>query len=108
MYQQDLYKILDNHIKPKVLNRTNRYAKWEYGYNKEHDIVVISKTGKIGDIYEIQNIKIALPKEDDVIKLFIERADSRLRDEQTDGIIVIDLVFLRKCYDVRNRGYFSH
>ena len=64
MYQQDLYKILDNHIKPKVLNRTNRYSKWEYGYNKEHDIVVISKTGKIGDIYEIQGLKIALPKEE--------------------------------------------
>ena len=64
MYQQDLYKILENHIKPKVLNRTNRYSKWEYGYNKEHDIVVISKTGKIGDIYEIQGLKIALPKEE--------------------------------------------
>ena len=64
MYQQDLYKILDNHIKPKVLNRNNRYSKWEYGYNKEHDIVVISKTGKIGDIYEIQGLKIALPKEE--------------------------------------------
>jgi len=64
MYQQNLYRILDNHIKPKVLNRTNRYAKWEYGYNKEHDIVVISKTGKIGDIYEIQGLKIALPKEE--------------------------------------------
>ena len=62
MYQQNLYRVLDNHIKPKVLNRTNRYAKWEYGYNKEHDIVVISKTGKIGDIYEIQGFKIALPK----------------------------------------------
>ncbi len=28
----------------------NRYNKWEYGYNKEYDIVVISKTGKIGEI----------------------------------------------------------
>ena len=64
MYKQDLYKILNDHIKPKVLKRTNRYAKWEYGYNKEHDIVIISKTGKIGDIYEIQGLKIALPKEE--------------------------------------------
>ena len=32
-----------------------------YGYNKEHDIVVISKTGQIGDVYSIQNLKIALP-----------------------------------------------
>ena len=29
----------------------------------EHDIVVISKTGKIGEVYEIQNLKIALPAE---------------------------------------------
>ena len=45
MYKQSLYKVLDNHIKPKVINRMNRYKKWKYGYNKEHDIVVISKTG---------------------------------------------------------------
>jgi len=62
MYQQTLYKILDNYIKPKIVKRLNRYKKWEYGYNKEHDIIVISKTGEIGDIYEIQNLKIALPK----------------------------------------------
>jgi len=61
MYQQSLYKILNNHIKPKVIDRNNRYNKWKPGYNKEHDIVVISKTGKIGDIYEIQGLKIALP-----------------------------------------------
>ena len=59
MYEQTLYKILKDHIKPKVLKRMNRYKKWEYGYNKEHDIVIISKDGTIGDIYEIQNLKIA-------------------------------------------------
>jgi len=40
----------------------NKGKKWKYGYNKEHDIVVISKTGQIGEIYEIQNLRIALPK----------------------------------------------
>jgi hypothetical protein len=62
MYQQSLIKILDNYVKPKVLSRNNRYKKWEYGYNEEHDFVVISKTGEIGEVYEIQNLKIALPK----------------------------------------------
>ena len=62
MYKQSLYKILDNHIKPKIINRMNRYKKWKYGYDKEHDVIVISKTGEIGEIYEIQNLKIALPK----------------------------------------------
>jgi hypothetical protein len=66
MYEQTLYKVLEDHVKPKVLKRTNRYKKWEYGYNQEHDMVVISKTGEIGEIYEIQDLKIALPKAENV------------------------------------------
>lgn len=68
MYKQTLYKIIKDHVKPKVLKRMNRYSKWEYGYNEEHDMIVISKTGQIGDIYEIQNLKIALPKQNNVHK----------------------------------------
>ena len=68
MYKQTLYKVLSDHVKPKVLNRMNRYNKWEYGYNEDHDMVVISKTGQIGQVYEIQNLKIALPKEKEVEK----------------------------------------
>ena len=66
MYQQTLYKVLPDHVKPKVLKRMNRYNKWEYGYNEDHDMVVISKTGKIGEVYEIQNLKIALPEKKDI------------------------------------------
>jgi len=34
---------------------------WLYGYNDQYDIVVISKTGQIGEIYEIEGLRIALP-----------------------------------------------
>jgi len=68
MYEQSLYKILPDYIKPKILARNNRYKKWEYGYNKEYDFIVISKTGKIGEIYEIQNLKIALPEPEYIYK----------------------------------------
>jgi hypothetical protein len=68
MYEQTLYKILPNHIKPSVIKQQNRYNRWKYGYNKEHDVIVISKTGKIGEIYEIQNLKIALPLIDNSFK----------------------------------------
>jgi hypothetical protein len=61
MYEQTLYKILPDHVKSAVIKKTNRYNNWKYGYNKDHDMVVISKTGKIGEIYEIQGLKIALP-----------------------------------------------
>ena len=62
MYKQSLYKIIEP-VKINTLKRLNKSKKWNYGYNKENDIVVISKTGQIGEIYEIQGLKIALPKE---------------------------------------------
>ena len=68
MYKQTLYKILNDYIKPHTLAKMNKARKWKYGYNEDYDIVVISKTGEIGEIYEIQNLKIALPKADNVKK----------------------------------------
>ena len=61
MYEQSLVKQIEP-IKLTTISRLNKAKKWEYGYNKEHDVIVISKTGQIGEIYEIQNLKIALPK----------------------------------------------
>ena len=61
MHEQTLYKVVTP-VKLTTVSRLNKSKKWKYGYNKEHDIVVISKTGQIGEIYNIQNLKIALPK----------------------------------------------
>jgi len=66
MYEQTLYKIIKDHVKPKILKRMNRYKKWEYGYNEDHDMVIISRTGQIGEVYEIQNLKIALPLQNNI------------------------------------------
>jgi len=68
MYEQTLYKVLPNYIKQSVIKQQNRYSKWKYGYNKEYDVIIISKTGKIGEIYEIQNLRIALPLIDESFK----------------------------------------
>ena len=65
MYNQNLIKIVEP-IKKTTINRLNKGKKWKYGYNKEHDLVVISKDGQIGDIVEIQNFQIALPKQTNV------------------------------------------
>ena len=63
MYEQSLYKVLDNYIKPSTLKKKNNDKSWKYGYDEDFDVIVISKTGKIGEIYEIKNLKIALPAE---------------------------------------------
>ena len=75
MYEQTLYKVLPTHIKQSVIKQQNRYNRWNYGYNKEHDVIIISKTGKIGEIYEIQNLKIALPLIDDSFKRSAKKED---------------------------------
>ena len=61
MYQQTLYKVVEP-VKLNTIKRLNKSKKWKYGYNKENDVIVISKTGQIGEILEIQDLKIALPK----------------------------------------------
>ena len=60
MYEQSLVKTVEP-LKLTTIHRLNKSKKWVYGYNKEHDIVVISKTGQIGEIIEIQGFQIALP-----------------------------------------------
>ena len=60
-YQQTLFKIIKDVVSPKILKKNNRFKKWDYGYNADYDFIVISKTGQIGEIIEIQNLKIALP-----------------------------------------------
>ena len=62
MYKQTLYKVVEP-IKLNTIKRLNKSKKWEYGYNKENDIVVIGKSGQIGEILEIQGFQIALPKQ---------------------------------------------
>ena len=77
MYKQSLVQVLKDYIKPSVVKKNNRYKKWKYGYDKDHDIVVISKTGEIGEIYEIQNLKIALPATNNVFKSSSKEKDQR-------------------------------
>jgi len=76
MYIQTLYKIIEP-IKPHIIKRLNKSKKWKYGYNKEYDIIVISRTGQIGEIYEIQNLVIALPLEDNPHKRSNKKEDQR-------------------------------
>ena len=44
-----------------ILPAPSSKKRWEYGYDSEHDIIVISKDGTLGEVYEIQNLKIGLP-----------------------------------------------
>jgi len=69
MYEQTLYKIVEP-VKRTTISRLNKKRLWKYGYDKENDIVVISKTGKIGQVVEIQGLRIGLPAEPKSVHMF--------------------------------------
>ena len=74
-YDQTLWKEIKDVVNPKILAKNNRFKKWEYGYNSDYDFIVISKTGKIGQIIEIQNLRIALPATDEPFKRSKNKAE---------------------------------
>jgi len=74
-YKQTLWKEVKDVVNPKILAKNNRFKKWDYGYNSQYDFIVISKTGKIGQIIEIQNLRIALPTADEPFKRSKEKTE---------------------------------
>mgnify|MGYP003113320042 CR=1 FL=1 len=59
--QNRLFFVVKNLVTKTVLSNKNRAKTWTYGYNEKYDLVVISKTGQIGDIVNINGLNIALP-----------------------------------------------
>jgi len=75
IYEQTLWREIKDVVNPKILAKNNRFKKWDYGYNSDYDFIVISKTGKIGQIIEIQNLRIALPATDEPFKRSEKKAE---------------------------------
>ena len=62
MYKQSLYNIHKHHLDTKEVRKKNRLKKYKYGYDEDLNCVIISKDGTIGEIYEVQGLKIAIPQ----------------------------------------------
>ena len=60
--QDKLYRVLEDYIPKTVVTNKNKSGSWKYGYDPKYDVVVISKTGQIGEVVSIQGLPIALPK----------------------------------------------
>ncbi|MDY3443418.1 hypothetical protein JZ968_06505 [Riemerella anatipestifer] len=60
-YRRGLHTVLNNYVPSNVIELYNKKKSWKYGYNSQFDMVVISKDGTIGEVLEINGLKIALP-----------------------------------------------
>lgn len=56
-----MYRVLDGYIPSKIYSTKNKSKGWDYGYNEQHDMVVISRTGQIGEVVMISGLVVALP-----------------------------------------------
>ena len=95
MYNQSLVKVVEP-IKKTTITRMNRGKKWKYGYNKEHDIIVISKTGQIGEIYEIQNLRIGLPLEP--VQVHLREENKWVKTDQPKELARLKSIFDWRAY----------
>ena len=57
----ELYSVDSEAIHKTSIRIKNKARSWKYGYDPNYDVVVISKTGTIGEVYVINGLKIALP-----------------------------------------------
>ena len=59
--QNRLYYVVKDLIPLNAIGNKNRVRSWLYGYNEQYDVVVISKSGQIGEVINISGVNIALP-----------------------------------------------
>lgn len=59
--QSSLYSINNSYIDKNVVSNRNKKKSWVYGYDEKYDIVIISKDGTLGDIYNINGLHIGIP-----------------------------------------------
>ena len=95
MYEQSLGKIIYA-IKRTHSIRLHTATKWEYGKNEEHDVVVISKTGQIGEVVEIQNLRIALPKQP--VRVHVHELNKWVKFEQPNELARLKNIFDWRSY----------
>ena len=78
------------HIPKAVVSNKNRAKTWYYGYNEKYDMVVISKSGQIGDVININGLYIALPP---APKDLPEGKDRWVREELPKALSRIQSIF---------------
>ena len=61
--QNRLHKVITEVVPKTVITNKNKSKTLDYGYNEKYDIVIISKDGTLGEVYDVQGLKIGLPKE---------------------------------------------
>ena len=61
--QNRLHTVVQELVPRSVITTKNKAKSWDYGYNEKYNIVIISKDGTLGEVYDVQGLRIGLPKQ---------------------------------------------
>ena len=75
--QNSLYRVVDSGIPKQVIRQKNKGKSWKYGYDEKYDIIIISKDGTLGKVYNINGLIIGLPQQPKTVY-----SRSKKKDEQ--------------------------
>ena len=94
-----IYRELVNLVPKNVLATKNKAKSWQYGYNEKYNFVVISKTGEIDQILNVQGLNIALPK---MSKEVFQRSDKKEKQYWESQIIPKQLQKIKSIFQWHN------
>ena len=94
-----IYRELINLVPKNALANKNKAKSWQYGYNEKYNFVVISKTGEIDQILNVQGLNIALPK---VSKEVFQRSDKKEKQHWEPQVIPKQLQKIKSIFQWHN------
>lgn len=65
--QSKLYSVVTDHIDKNVVKNRNNKKAWVYGYDEKYNIVIVSKDGTLGEVYNVNGLYIGLPAVPDLV-----------------------------------------
>jgi len=101
------------------MSSKNRAKTWDYGYHEKYDLVVISRDGSLGEVYEVNGLKIGLPKSPVKIEKGLNKWGPKQYPRELQKIkTVFDwsrrnsdfknkwVDFIENQFDIREQGYW--
>mgnify|MGYP003121128921 FL=1 len=101
------------------MSSKNRAKTWDYGYHEKYDLVVISRDGSLGEVYEVNGLKIGLPKSPVKIEKGLNKWEPKQYPRELQKIkTVFDwsrrnsdfknkwVDFIENQFDIREQGYW--
>jgi hypothetical protein len=87
--QNRLHTVVHELVPRSVITTKNKAKSWDYGYNEKYNIVIISKDGTLGDVYDVQGLRIGLPKQPKSINTKFNKWNASELPKELKGIKTI-------------------